>query len=131
MCFVNLLNMEQFFTYEIYDDEYDATLRIGKGNCPDKSETAVVKYLRKRYGAAGWDSANISWHASEAAALKNERRKLDEHANTFGELPISNQVRGGGGRQMYVKCKAVKTSGEKCCNDAIAGNYGFCGIHRR
>ena len=123
--------MERFFTYDIRNQEIDVSLRIGKGSCLEKSNRAVEMYLRRRYGVNGWDFANITWHDSEAAALKSERRKMIEHVEIHGVLPVANRARGGGGRQIYVKCKALKWSGERCCNDALVRNYGYCGIHRR
>lgn len=121
--------MEYWFTYEMRNG--DTILRIGKGHCFSKSPDEIVRYLRSRYGAPGWTNTGYAWHFSESAALKHERRALDEHKFMYGELPPWNQVRGGGGRQMYVKCKAYKSSGQLCDNDALAGNYNFCGIHRR
>lgn len=120
--------MEHFFTYEIV--EGDDIARIGKGHTVSKSPRAVIRYLRSRYGAQGWASADVAWHASEAAALKRERRAINEHVDIYGVLPPRNRARGGGGRQIYAKCKAYTVSGQRCCNDALEGNYGFCGVHR-
>ena len=114
--------MEYDFTYTIFDG--DIPLRVGKGYVTEKSVDAVRRYLRRRYGSEGWDSFGHSWHYSESAALKKEKAIINEYVETFGELPPANFARGGGGRQRYVKCKA-------CDNDALEGNYGFCGIHRR
>jgi hypothetical protein len=121
--------MERWFTYEMHDG--DTIVRIGKGHSASRSRSVVIRYLRSRYGAQGWTHADIAWHISEAAALKRERLAIDEHINIYGELPLWNQVRGGGGRQIYVKCRAYTTYGHMCANDALAGNYNFCGIHRR
>jgi hypothetical protein len=116
------LPMEYDFTYSIYDG--DILLRVGKGYVTEKSEDAVRRYLRRRYGSEGWDSFGYSWHFSESAALKRETVIISEYVETYGELPPANYARGGGGRQRYTKCKV-------CNNDALSGNYGFCGIHRR
>ena len=121
--------MEQWFTYEMRDG--DTVVRIGKGHCLSRSSHAVIRYLRSRYGAEGWTHAAITWHFSESAALKREKRALDEYVNIYGELPLWNHVRGGGGRQIYVKCRAYTTYRQPCANDALAGNYNYCGIHRR
>ncbi|MBA3240602.1 MAG: hypothetical protein H0T60_05175 [Acidobacteria bacterium] len=121
--------MEQWFTYEMRDD--DIIVRIGKGHSFSKSSDAVIGYLRSRYGSEGWTHADITWHFSESAALKREKRAIDEHLSIYGELPLWNRARGGGGRQVYVKCKAYTTYGQACGNDSLAGNYNFCGIHRR
>ena len=121
--------MEQWFTYEMCDG--DTVVRIGKGHCLSRSSQAVISYLRRRYGAEGWTHADIAWHFSESAALKRERRALDEYVNIYGELPLWNHVRGGGGRQIYVKCRAYTAYSKPCANDALAGNYNYCGIHRR
>lgn len=40
--------MEYDFTYSIYDG--DILLRVGKGYVTEKSEDAVRRYLRRRYG---------------------------------------------------------------------------------
>jgi hypothetical protein len=121
--------MEQWFTYEMYDGE--AIVRIGKGHSFSKSENAIIRYLWSRYGTQGWTDVAITWHFSESAALKGERRAIDEYIGIYGELPPWNQVRGGGGRHVYVKCKANTRYGQGCGNDALAGNYNYCGIHRR
>ncbi len=115
--------MEKFFTYEVLDRENEI-VRIGKGHAFEKSETAVISYLRKRYGVDSWDAAMISWHSSEAAALKTEKVKLAAFVGEYDLLPSWNKRHGGGGRQRYVKCKY-------CNNNALAGNYGYCGVHRR
>lgn len=114
--------MEYDFTYSIYDG--DVLLRVGKGYVTEKSENAIERYLRRRYGSEGWDGFSYSWHYSESAALKRETAIINEYAETYGELPPANYARGGGGRQRYLKCKV-------CNNDALARNYGFCGVHRR
>ncbi len=115
--------MEKFFTYEILGNEEEA-VRIGKGQCFEKTERGAVGYLRTRYGGDSFRKAYVTWHHSESAALKKERHAMSEYVSLYGVLPPWNQRHGGGGRQIYVKCKW-------CNNDALAGNYGFCGVHRR
>ena len=121
--------MERWFTYEMHDG--DTIVRIGKGHVGSKSGDAFIRYLWSRYGTQGWTDVAITWHFSESAALKRERGAIDEHLSLYGELPLWNRARGGGGRQVYVKCKAYTTYGQACANDALAGNYNYCGIHRR
>ncbi len=115
--------MERFFTYAVLDRENEI-VRIGKAHTFAKSDRAVISYLRKRYGVESWNSAMISWHRSEASALKNEKIKLAEFADKHDALPFWNRRHGGGGRQIYKKCR-------NCNNDAVTGNYGYCGVHRR
>ena len=118
----------KFFTYQYYQN--GQLLRIGKGNGSDKTEREVARYLSKRYGQNGWDESEIRWHTSESAAYKAETKLINEYVETYGFLPPLNQRRGGGGRQIYVKCKGYKVNGNSCVNDALASNYGFCGVHR-
>lgn len=121
--------MEFFFTYIIKNGRQ--TVRIGKGHCFSKSEDAVVSYLTKRYGSSGWMTSDYIWHSSEAAALKKERQLLNDYNFRYQSFPLWNNKSGGGGRQIYVKCKSLTASGFPCPNDALAGNYKYCGIHRR
>jgi hypothetical protein len=121
--------MEQFFTYELF--QKDRLVRIGKGQCARKMEDAVRSYLRRRYGNVKQGRFRYTWHVSEAAALKHETHLIDAYVAANSALPLWNKVRGGGGGQTYVKCASFKVSGDLCRNDALAGNYGFCGIHRR
>ena len=121
--------MEFWFTYTVYN--VAQLLRIGKGNCLAKNQDAVERYLHSRYGYDGWNGFGFKWHFSEAAALKAEDAQLIDYAARYGELPVWNRAFGGGGRQIYQKCKAVKINDQPCRNDAHAGNYGFCRVHRR
>ncbi|MGC2237986.1 MAG: hypothetical protein WA584_17635 [Pyrinomonadaceae bacterium] len=121
--------MEYFFTYRIRNG--NRILRIGKGHCFYKAEEGVNNYLISRYGSEGWTRFDYLWHSSESAALKQERRLLDDYIFRFGVFPPWNQKRGGGGRQIYVKCKSYTVAGFRCPNDALAGNYNYCGVHRR
>lgn len=111
----------RFFTYEVICNR--ETSRIGKGGVANQTDSAVVRYLQGRYGIDVWDAAKIAWHFSESAALKAETLKMEHFVNRYGRLPLWNRRHGGGGRQIYPKCKI-------CRNDALNGNYGFCGIHR-
>ena len=121
--------MEHWFTYRMYAG--NTLLRIGKGHCATRSDYSVIAYLRRRYGREHWSAARIAWHISESAALKREAVEIDGYLQRHDELPPWNEVRGGGGRQIYVKCVALTQYGAVCANDALAGNYSFCGIHRR
>jgi len=121
--------MENWFTYNLYKDNF--IVRKGKGKCIRKSEQAVESYLERRYGHLSWDRFRFMWHSSEAAALKQEMRSIDGYVRVKGDLPPWNSVRGGGGGQTYFKCRAYTAQGTLCSNDALAGNYGFCGVHRR
>ncbi len=116
-----LPHMEQWFSYVMLNG--NALLRIGKGHCFGRTETQIISYLRSRYGSEGWTRANIRWHTSESASLKEEKWRIDQYKEVHGRFPPWNLIRGGGGRQIFVKCKL-------CANDALDGNYGFCGIHR-
>jgi hypothetical protein len=120
--------MKHFFTYELLWK--GRIIRKGKGHCSQKSVSSVERYLEDGYSDWQWDSFRFSWHVSESAALKNETRIIDAYLRVTGSLPPGNQVRGGGGRQVYLRCKSLKLNGEPCPNDALAGNYGFCGVHR-
>lgn len=121
--------MHFFFTYSIRNR--NQILRIGKGRCFAKSNEAITKYIVSRYRTDGWTTSDINWHFSESAALKKERQLLDDYFEKRGTLPVWNQRRGGGGRQIYVKCKSFTAGNLPCPNDARAGNYNYCGIHRR
>lgn len=120
--------MQYFFTYQIFAD--DEIVRIGKGHCLRKSNDAVLRYLSTRYGKSGWTEAAIAWHQSEAASLKRENSLINDFEYINGRLPLWNRRRGGGGRQIYHKCKSWLASGTPCRNDALASNYGYCGVHR-
>lgn len=119
----------KFFTYQFHKN--GQLLRIGKGHCYDKSNQSVARYLNSRYGKEAWDESAIQWHYSEAAALKHEVRLLDDYVDAHGFLPPLNSARGGGGRQIFVKCKSHKRDGRVCANDTLVGNYNYCGVHRR
>lgn len=121
--------MEIFFTYTIY--HHSKLLKIGKGHCFLKNQHAVESYLHSRYGYEGWNRFGYNWHYSESAALKSETEQLGEYVWRYGVYPPWNAASGGGGRQIYQKCKAAKNNYLPCRNDALAGNYGFCGLHRR
>lgn len=121
--------MEFWFTYSIYNDVQ--LLRIGKGSCYIKNQDAVEGYLHSRYSYEGWNAFGYKWHFSESAALKAEDNQIKDYVVQYGVLPPWNRVLGGGGRQIYQKCKALKNNSLPCRNDAYAGNYGFCGVHRR
>lgn len=95
--------MEKFFTYELMDA--DGNIRIGKGHTVSQSSNEVIRYLRSRYGAQGWDSADVAWHASEAAALKHERRAIDEHIEISGSL-ASSPTRAQRRRRLGARCVA-------------------------
>jgi curved DNA-binding protein CbpA len=41
---------------------------------------------------------------------------------------ITNAARTSGSRDSC--CKAIKADGRRCRNPPLAGNYGFCGVHR-
>jgi hypothetical protein len=120
--------MEYFFTYQISDG--NEVVRIGKGHCFEKTGVGVLRYLRSRYGAYGWSDASYSWHNSEAAALKKENFLIDGFIDSYGELPFWNKRRGGAGRQIYKRCKSWLSTGAACRNNALVGNYGYCGVHR-
>lgn len=128
-CECNIMK-EFWFSYIIFENS--RLVRIGKGNCNRKSADKVRSYLRGRYlrycGRKRY-SFSFTWHFSEAAAFKNETRMIDDYMSINGTLPLWNRVRGGGGGQAYVKCRAYKTNGDICRNDAIVGYYGYCGIH--
>ena len=121
--------MEYFFTYELFKS--DRVVRKGKGHCPKKSARSVEQYLNGRYRRLPWDRFKYVWHSSESAAFKEERKIIDGYVRVKGALPPWNSVRGGGGGQTYVPCKALTAHGVRCSNLALAGNYGFCGNHRR
>jgi len=121
--------VEFWFTYRLRNE--GRTLRIGKGHCTRKNAEAVNSYLNKRYPQRGWNKIVFGWHLSEAAALKEETQMLNSYERRKGGLPPWNRNRGGGGGQAYVKCQAYKASGAPCRNDTLAGNYGFCGVHRQ
>jgi hypothetical protein len=83
--------------------------------------------LHQRYNYFDWTRANFNWHISEAAALKAERFKMSLYQQSNrGNLPPFNDRGAGGGRQIYLTCKAMV-----CANGALVGNYGYCGVHRR
>jgi hypothetical protein len=121
--------MEYWFTYELLKG--GQIVRKGKGHCEHKSADSAESYLKKRYRNLPWDEFIYSWHASESAAFKGERRMIDAYLWARGELPPWNDVRGGGGGQTYVTCRAITSNGKRCQNLAIAGNYGYCRVHRR
>lgn len=123
-----IISVMKFFTYQYYQNGY--LQRIGKGHSSDKTEQEIARYLSRRYGKQGWDESEIRWHSTESAAYKAETKLIDEYVETYGFLPPLNQRRGGGGRHVHLKCKASKISGRRCINDALASNYGFCGVHR-
>lgn len=121
--------MEKFFTYKIRNG--NRILRIGKGHCFFKSESEIIKYITSRYGREGWTASDITWHYSEAAALKKETVLLDDYFLRYSSLPPWNKRRGGGGRQIYFKCRGTTSTGFRCSNDSLDKNRGYCGIHRR
>lgn len=121
--------MARFFTYMIRNG--NKILRIGKGHCSSKTKSGIVSYIVSRYGTQGWTTSAFYWHSSEAAALKKETELIDEYLFRRGVLPPWNRRRGGGGRQIYVKCKAATMSGKRCLNDALEENHSYCGVHRR
>lgn len=99
--------MEFWFTYTIYNQAQ--ILRIGKGHCFAKCQDAAESYLHSRYGYDGWNHFGFRWHVSESAALKSETKQLEDYVAAYGVLPSWNSALGGGGRQIYHKCKAVKS----------------------
>jgi len=123
--------MEHFFTYILKDN--DEILRIGKGHSYSKTAHGVTNYIKKRpaYKQIPANEVEFYWCASESAALNKENAFLNEYLEMFGELPPYNNRRGGGGRQLYCKCKGFLADGSRCRKDALTGNYGYCGIHRR
>jgi len=121
--------MSCFFTYEIL--QAGQIVRKGKGQCAEKSTESVERYLKRRYGRLRWDQFRYFWHDSEAAAFKHETRIIDAYVRVKGQLPPWNSLRGGGGGQTYITCKALNANGKRCSNLALAGNYGYCGVHRR
>lgn len=118
-----------FFTYGLWSG--DRMVRIGKGSCGRKSHGEVEAYLERRYGKTRYTHISYQWHSSEGAAFKFERRLTLRHKMRHGELPERNAYHGGGGGRAFVRCKGAYGDGKKCRNDALAGNYGFCGVHRR
>lgn len=121
--------MKFWFSYTLRDG--NTILRIGKSHCAINTREDAARVLGHRYRQFVWTNALIDGHISEAAALKAEARKIEAYINRYGVLPPYNSVRGGGGRQVYYKCKALKTDYSRCYNDALERNRGFCGVHRR
>jgi len=123
--------MEYWFTYQLRRN--GRVLRRGKGHVDIKSEDAIEAYLRQRYPPHDWgiwDEFGLHWHSTESAALKGEEYSIDSYERAMGALPPWNVQRGGGGGRAYVRCKAGLADGRRCQNDALEGNYGYCGIHR-
>lgn len=123
--------MEKFFTYILKGN--DEILRIGKGHTYLKNGEGVQQYIYKRrsYREIPADTIQFFWAASESAAYRKEAKFIEEYIEQFGQYPPYNFRRGGGGRHIYVKCKKYLKSGLKCPKEAIAGNYGCCGRHRK
>lgn len=121
---------EHFFTYRLFDGW--TTMRIGKGGVRERSEDAIRAYLREAYPSDRfrWTHYGSGWHMNEGAAYKAERRQTDEFERATGELPPWNVLRGGTGGRAFEACKATLLSGDRCMNLALAGNYGYCGVHR-
>jgi hypothetical protein len=122
--------MEKFFTYDLL--KRGDIQRVGKGGCAQMSAKQAAEYLKAAYPEEDWDwdLADIRFHSSEAAALKEERRAIDAYERAKGHLPPWNSIRGGGGRRVFARCKGITATLERCRNDALEGNYGFCGVHR-
>lgn len=123
--------MEHFFVYILKENE--EILRIGKGHCFSKTANGINQYINNRpaYKTITANEIEYYWCASESAALGKEETFLDDYFEKFGVLPPYNRRRGGGGRQLYYKCKGLFTDGSKCRYGALIGNYGYCGVHRR
>ena len=115
------------FTYTL-KDEAGEVCKHGKGTVPKQSEEALVTYFRRR--GYSWDSADVEFHPSEDSALKTERLKDEQYIATHGKLPRGAMVRGGGGRRTESRCKARLRDGTRCRYKPLAGNYGYCGVHR-
>ncbi len=118
---------EHFFSYRLFKER--RTVRLGKGGVSARTKAALTSYLAKRYPGLGWDRAAVHWHASESAAFKAEERKIETYERLTGALPPWNMMRGGSGGSSFVGCKALMTDGRPCRNSAIAGYYGYCGVH--
>lgn len=123
--------MEKFFTYILKNNA--EILRIGKGYTYLKNEQGVQQYIynRRAYREIPADTIEFFWAASESAAYLKESKFIEDYIEQFGQYPPYNSRRGGGGRHIYLKCKSYLRSGLKCPKEAIAGNYGYCGRHRR
>lgn len=123
--------MEHFFTYILKNNE--EILRIGKGYTFSKTEQGIKSYISKRkgYNQIPADTIEFYWTASESAAYRKETQFIENYIDEFGQYPPYNLRRGGGGRHIYLKCKAYQRNGLKCPKEALAGNYGFCGRHRK
>lgn len=119
---------EFFFSYRLL--QRGRIKRIGKGGVATRSVDDVALYLADAYPGRGWDRFDHEWHSSESAAFKAEERMIDSYARTTGSLPPWNEIRGGSGGASFVRCKDSLADGRPCRNLALAGNYGFCGVHR-
>ncbi len=119
---------KQFFTYRLFRNRQ--IVRVGKGSVTLRAGGAVRAYLEGRYPRFRWQDFDLAWHRSESAALKAEGALIEDYRRRRGELPPLNAQRGGGGGQVYVRCKARLLHGARCRNLAIRGNYGFCRLHR-
>lgn len=115
------------FTYTLRDEGKDVC-KYGKGTVSEKSEAALIKYLKRR--GYTWHSADIEWHPTEADALEAERAADDEFIRRHGRLPLGSSRRGGAGRRVEKQCRQTCNNGNRCRNRALPGNYGFCGHHR-
>lgn len=118
-----------FFTYSLFSGS--TTLRKGKGLVRDRRDDAVHAYLNRRYPNLGWDRYTNRWHSTESAAFKTEHRAISSYERATGRLPPWNARAGRGGGRVFARCVALMRDGRECHNLALAGNRGFCGVHRR
>jgi hypothetical protein len=119
--------MAHFFTFRLMRAGH--IVRVGKGSAPQRQRARAKAYLSKRYPRTRYNTFELSWHGSEAAAVKHAERLLDGYRRQTGALPPRNARRGGGARALP-RCKGRMGDRRRCANGALAGNYGYCGRHR-
>jgi hypothetical protein len=113
--------MHHYFSFRLFRGA--RLVRVGKGASAKRRQATVRSYLRKRYKATRWDHYRLAWHRTESAAFKAVARLTDGYRRMKGMLPPRNRRRGGRGG-------GVTARWPPCPNAAIAGNYGFCRVHR-
>jgi len=119
--------MTHFFTFRLRRAGH--IVRVGKGSSAKRKRARVAAYLAKRYPRTRYNTFELVWHGSEAAAVKHADRLLAGYRRQTGSLPPRNTRRGGGARALP-RCKGRMGDGSRCANGALAGNYGYCGRHR-
>ncbi len=122
-----MTSINHFFTFRLLRDGH--IVRVGKGTARKRGQASVRGYLKKRYPRVRWNHFRLAWHRTESAAFKAAARLTDGYRRMMGALPPRNARRGGSGGRVTNRCKAKRARGT-CPNAAVAGNYGFCNVHR-